>query len=170
MCVCHMAGCVSGCVRVQLCCEKQREEHDRDGERVCVSVCVVAVGGDGGAGVMPVMQLTALIQTPTSAGHPAASASLINTTDKDRLLLGCEEEWYGASNRMSVCACVCVFLAHKVARIPPQGECGRRDANLQGFCANTLIICTVWFGVKSQAWSHAPDEVCRQIKLPVFEP
>lgn len=51
VCVCHMAGCVSGCVRVQLCCEKQREEHDRDGERVCVSVCVVAVGGDGGAGV-----------------------------------------------------------------------------------------------------------------------
>lgn len=109
MCVCHMAGCVSGCVRVQLCCEKQREEHDRDGERVCVSVCVVAVGGDGGAGVM---QLTALIQTPTSAGHPAASASLINTTDKDRLLLGCEEEWYGASNRMSVCACVCVCFLH----------------------------------------------------------
>lgn len=113
VCVCVTWLGVSLGVCVYSCAVRNREKNMTEMVKECVSVCVLWLLVVMEVLVwLPVMQLTALIQTPTSAGHPAASASLINTTDKDRLLLGCEEEWYGASNRMSVCACVCVCFLH----------------------------------------------------------
>lgn len=71
-------------------------------------------------------QHTALMYNSASLGHPAVHASSVNRTEEDRVLPGYEEK------KMVAYVRECVFLHVRMQKCP-EGECGRHDANLQGF-------------------------------------